>query len=215
MNCKACLFDLDGTLLNTLDDIADCMNRALSGAGLPAHPACAYRYFVGNGVALLAQRAVGDHPALTEQVEAAYRAYYAVGCRNKTQPYPGVSDLLRQLNTAGIPICVLSNKPHEDTLTVVAEYFPDITFALVRGQVAAVPPKPDPAGAIAIAEDMGFAPSSFLYIGDTAVDMTCALRSGMVPVGVTWGFRPRSELAESGAAHIIDTPCQLLSLLQI
>lgn len=212
MPYKACLFDLDGTLLNTLEDIADSMNRALQEAGLPTHPLDAYRYFVGNGVKILVERALSGHLEAFDQVEAAYRAYYSAGSHNKTRPYPGIEDILRALHRAGVPLCVLSNKPHGDTLQVMKEYFPDIPFAIVRGQIEGVAPKPDPAGALAIAEDMKFAPGDFLYSGDTAVDMTCAREAGMVPLGVTWGFRPRQELAEAGAAYIIDDPGEIVSL---
>lgn len=209
---KAALFDLDGTLLNTLSDIADSMNRALAALGLPAHDVDKYRYFVGNGVKLLVQRAVGDHPALWAQAAALYQADYEKNSSVSTRPYNGIMDLLKALNAKKVPVAVFSNKPHADTLRVVRHYFPDIAFAFVRGQMAHVPVKPDPAGAVTAAREIGLPPESFVYAGDTDVDMLCANAAGMTAVGVTWGFRGQDELKKSGAAFIADAPQDILQL---
>ena len=211
-NRKAVLFDLDGTLTNTLQDIADAMNRALRMNGLPEWATDEYRYLVGNGVRILAERAVRDRQDLTGPVAAEYQAWYGTHSQVKTCPYPGIPELLQALNSRGIPVCVLSNKPDADTKQVIAHYFPEVTFAAVLGQTE-LPIKPDPAGALAIAREIGTAPSDFVYLGDTAVDMTCAIRAGMHPVGVLWGFRTAEELQKSGAEHLISAPMDLLPLL--
>ncbi len=209
---KAVLFDLDGTLTNTLQDIATAMNRALRMNGLPEYPTDAYRYLVGNGAKILAQRAVGDRQELAGKVQQDYQAYYETHNQVTTKPYDGVPEMLHALSQMGLKLCVLSNKPHADTCHVVAHYFSDIAFAQVRGQMEGVPVKPDPTGALAIAESLGIAPKDFLYLGDTAVDMHCAGNAGMCSVGVKWGFRDEKELREAGAAYVIDTPMQAVEI---
>ena len=213
MNVRAVLFDLDGTLLDTLEDIADSMNRALLENNLPEHPLDAYRYFVGDGVKALAQRATGFREKAVPAVLKAYRAYYAAGCQNKTRPYDGVMDMLAALERRGLPLCVFSNKPHKDTLNVTAYYFAQFRFAAVRGQKENVPVKPNPAGALETAGELNIPPEDFLYVGDTGVDIDCASAAGMVPVGALWGFRPREELVKHHARHLIKRPEELLDLL--
>ena len=213
MAVRAVLFDLDGTLLNTLMDIADSMNRALLENGLPEHPLDAYRYFVGDGVKTLAQRATGFREEYIPAVLKAYQAYYAAGCRNKTRPYDGVMEMLATLERRGLKLCVFSNKPHQDTRNVMAYYFPHIRFDAIRGQKENVPVKPDPTGALETAMELHIPPEDFLYVGDTGVDMDCANASGMIPVGALWGFRPKEELVEHHARHLIEKPEDLLTLL--
>ncbi len=210
---KAVLFDLDGTLTDTLSDISDAMNRALRLHGLPEWPRDDYRLLVGNGARILAQRAVRDRQDLAEAVLADYQAWYETHSLAATRPYDGIPELLRALTDRGVPCCVLSNKPDPDTNLVVRHFFPDIPFAVIRGQLPGVPVKPNPAGALAIAEALGLAPADFLYLGDTAVDMTCARAAGMVPVGALWGFRDRRELEESGARFLLASPGALTDLL--
>ena len=210
----AVLFDLDGTLTNTLRDIANAMNHALRQNGLPEWPAEAYRYLVGNGARKLAERAVRDRQDLQEKVQADYQAEYETHSEVFTRPYPGVPELLGALAERGLRLCVLSNKPDADTRRVVAHYFPGIPFEVVQGQLPEVPVKPDPAAARHVAARMGIAPERFLYLGDTAVDMACARNAGMHPVGVLWGFREEQELREGGAEWIIRRPEELLSLLK-
>lgn len=209
---KAVVFDLDGTLTNTLEDIAFAMNRALRMYGLPEWETDDYRYLVGNGVRILAQRAVRDRQDLADDVRNAYQAWYEQHSRDKTGPYEGIPELLRELNVREIPVCVLSNKPDADTKNVIGYYFPDIRFAQVRGQTE-LPIKPDPAGAKAIAREIGIEPENFLYLGDTAVDMQCAVNAGMHPIGVLWGFRTAEELTQNGAEHLISSPMELVDLL--
>lgn len=207
---QAVLFDLDGTLTNTLEDIAFAMNRALGLHHLPQHPVDAYRYMVGNGAKVLAQRAVGERSDLAEQVQRDYQAYYEKHNLVHTRPYAGIPELLSALQAKGYKLCVFSNKPHADTCRVVAHFFPTVDFAEVRGQQEGVPVKPDPAGALLVAEKLNIPPENFLYLGDTDVDMLCAQQAGMHPVGVAWGFRGAEELRKAGAEKILTKPDELL-----
>ncbi len=210
---RAVLFDLDGTLTNTLTDIGNAMNRALRLNGLPEWRIDEYRYLVGDGVRILVERAVRGRLDLAEKVREDYQAWYQDHTTVTTRPYDGIPELLAALQARDLALCVLSNKPDADTRGVVAHFFPGIAFRAVRGQLPGVPVKPDPAPALALANETGIVPGDFLYLGDTAVDMTCARRAGMVPVGVLWGFRDEKELRESGAAHLIREPMELLRLL--
>ncbi len=207
---KAVLFDLDGTLTNTLEDIANAMNRALRLHELPEWPIDAYRYLVGDGAKKLAERAVRERQELAVSVQREYQAYYETHTRVKTQPYEGVPEMLRELQSRGIPLAVFSNKPDADTKNVVAHFFPEIRWAAVRGQVAGVPVKPDPTGALAVAKAMGAEPDEVLYLGDTSTDMQCACNAGMHPIGVLWGFRPEEELTANGAEAVIGHPMELM-----
>ena len=208
---RAVVFDLDGTLTNTLDDIADAMNRSLRLHDLPEWPVEAYRYLVGDGAKKLAERAVRERQELALSVQKEYQAYYEKHTRVKTQPYAGVPEMLRALQGRGVPLAVFSNKPDADTKGVVAHFFPDIAFVAVRGQMEAVPVKPDPTGALAVAERLDVQPGEVLYLGDTSTDMRCALNAGMHPVGALWGFRTEDELRSSGAEHVIEKPQDILA----
>lgn len=212
---KAVLFDLDGTLTDTLADIAAAMNRALRLHQLPQWPVDAYRYLVGNGAKVLSERCVRDRQELAPAVRQTYQAYYEVHNLVETKPYDGVPELLAALHARGLALAVLSNKPDADTKAVVRHFFPDVPFAVVRGQVEGVPVKPDPAGALAVADRMGVGPGDFLYLGDTSVDMNCALRAGMHPVGALWGFRTEEELRESGAEFVAKNPMDVLKFIQM
>lgn len=209
---KAVLFDLDGTLTDTLADIADAMNRALRLHDLPEWPVEAYRYLVGNGAKVLSERCVRERQELSAAVRQTYQAYYETHNLVQTKPYEGVPEMLQALVDRGIRLAVFSNKPDADTKAVVRHFFPEIPFAAVRGQVEGVPVKPDPTGALAVADEMGLAPGDFLYLGDTAVDMECALAAGMHPVGALWGFRTEEELRQSGAEHLARQPGDLLAI---
>lgn len=207
---QAVLFDLDGTLTNTLEDIAFAMNRALRLHHLPEHPVDAYRYLVGNGAKVLAQRAVGQRADLAEQVQRDYQAYYETHNLVRTKPYDGIPALLEGLQRKGLKLCVFSNKPHADTCHVVEHFFPGVNFAVVRGQQDGVPVKPDPAGALLVAQELSILPENFLYVGDTDVDMLCARRASMHPVGAVWGFRDEAELRQAGAERLAQHPEELL-----
>lgn len=212
---RAVLFDLDGTLTNTLEDIADAMNRSLRLHGLPEWPLDAYRYLVGDGAKKLAERAVRDRQELALSVQQEYQAYYQEHTRVKTQPYDGVPEMLRALQDKGLKLAVFSNKPDADTKNVVAHFFPDIPWAAVRGQIEGVPVKPDPTGALAVAEALQIPPAEFLYLGDTATDMHCAVNAGMLPIGALWGFRTAEELQSSGARQLVQHPMDVLSCLEL
>ena len=210
---RAVLFDLDGTLLNTLADIAGAMNTALASFGLPAWERDAYRFLVGNGARILAERAVRERTELTDRVLEVYQREYKGRLLEETRPYDGIPEMLRQMTARGIPLAVFSNKPDADTRKIIAHFFPEIPFVHVQGQLPDVPRKPDPTGAKAIAAEMGVPPERFFYAGDTSVDMECARRAGMIPVGVLWGFRTFTELQGSGAEHLIARPDELTRLL--
>ena len=212
---RAVLFDLDGTLTDTIQDISDAMNRSLRLHGLPEWTVAEYCYLVGDGAKILAQRAVRERQDLALSVQKEYQAYYETHTRVTSKPYDGIPEMLRAMTDRGFPLAVFSNKPDADTKNVVSYFFPDVDFKVVRGQVEGVPVKPDPMGALAVADSLGVRPEEVLYLGDTATDMRCAVNSGMQPVGVLWGFRKRDELEESGAKWIIAHPAEALALLEM
>jgi len=213
---QAVIFDLDGTLLDTLEDIGDAVNRMLSARGLPVHLIDAYRFLVGDGVAKLIARALPADKRDAETVRScleAFRADYDRHWNVKTRPYDGVGTLLDALTARGLKRAILSNKPHEFTELCVREFLSRWSFDAVIGQREGVPLKPDPAGALEIALTLGIPPAAFVYLGDTAVDIKTAIAAGMTPVGVLWGFRPAEELRESGAQILIEQPIEVLGLL--
>lgn len=210
---KAVLFDLDGTLTNTLGDIAASMNRALRLNGLPEHEEKDYCRMIGNGVQKLVERATGGCAEKHEAVYQTYQQYYSLHAMDTTRPYDGVPEMLAALTARGVKLCVFSNKPHPDAVSVVARFFPDVPFSDVRGAMPGVPVKPDAAGALAAAEKLGCAPDEFLYLGDMAVDVNCARNAGMHSVGVTWGFGTADSLREANAEHLIDHPMDVINLL--
>ena len=217
MRFSAVLFDLDGTLLDTLADIADAANAVLDGLGFPTHPTPAYRWMVGAGVRELFQRALPGESRgeeLVERCTADFSAAYGRTWNLKTRPYDGVPELLGELARRSVRMAVLSNKPDDFTKRCVDFYFPGGTFDRVLGQREGVPRKPDPAGALEIAGAMGIPAERFVYLGDTAVDIRTALAAGMDPVGVLWGFRPREELAGAGARALLRRPSGLLAMVE-
>ncbi len=213
MPYQAVLFDLDGTLLDTLEDLADATNAALAELGLPGHPLEAYKYFVGDGLENLVRRAIRqeslDKTLLARGVERA-RQEYAARWAVKTRPYPGIPDLLTGLSRRAIPMAVFSNKPDEFTQLCVARLLPGWHFQAVQGATPELPRKPDPRGALAIAARMGVAPGEVLYLGDTNTDMQTAVAAGMFPVGALWGFRTAEELLATGAAALAKMPTDVL-----
>lgn len=216
MSYKAAIFDLDGTLLDTLADLADAMNSALENEGLPIHPVDAYRYFVGDGVDVLVRRSAPKEltdKAVYERLIAGQRAAYSKNWSRLTFPYSGIPDLLDTLKERKIKLAVLSNKPHDFTVEMVQHYFGKKTFAVVQGVKKGGVKKPDPAGALEIAETLRCQTSEFLYLGDTNTDMETANSAGMFAVGVAWGFRPVEELIKAGARSIISQPDEMLRLL--
>ena len=213
MKISACIFDLDGTLLNTLDDLADSLNPALLRAGLPAHPVSAYKQFVGGGADLLVQRAAPQaDEELRRRLTQIFLEQYAAKQMDKTGPYDGIKTLLSELARRGIKLGVLSNKMHENTVRITAHYFPGV-FETVIGQIDGVPPKPDTAGPNNIIRQMGLHAEQTLYIGDSDVDMYTAGNAGFYAVGAAWGFRGEAELTGAGADAVIGHPLELLGLI--
>lgn len=212
---RAVLFDLDGTLTDTLADIAAAMNRSLRLHDLPEFAVDEYRYLVGDGAKTLSERCVRGRMELAPSVRREYQTYYEKHTLDTTKPYPGIPEMLQALQAMGLKLAVFSNKPDADTRGVVAHFFPDTEWTVVRGQVEGVPVKPDPAGALLVAQTVGVAPEEFLYLGDTATDMRCAVAAGMCPVGAAWGFRTVQELQENGAAFIARSPADLLKIAKM
>ena len=216
MRYKAILFDLDGTLLDTLEDLATAANRALGTLGLPAHPTDAYRVFVGDGLRTLAERILPGEQrsaAWVDALVAAFEREYSRTWNERTAPYAGVPEMLDRLTGDGYRMSVLSNKPDAFTRLCVEQLLPHWTFAPLYGQRPGVPKKPDPAAALAIAAELDLDPAEVLYLGDTATDMHTARAAGMAAVGVLWGFRSADELHAAGARHLITHPGELAPLL--
>ncbi len=205
---SAVIFDLDGTLVDSLEDLADAVNAALAAHSLPVHPVEPYKYFVGDGMETLVRRAApeGTEDAVLASVFAMAKAGYGRNWAARTRPYPGVPAMLARLVAMRVPLAVLSNKPHEFTGEVTRFFFPDVPFAAVQGSPVGGKAKPDPAMALAVAARLGLAPASIAFMGDSRTDMDTACNAGMPPVGVLWGFRPERELREHGAAVIIASP---------
>ena len=213
---KAVIFDLDGTLLNTLEDISDSMNYVLRNKGFPIHKLDTYNYFVGEGVARLVAQALPQDKRNEEIIKECYedfKYYYSLNWKVKTKLYQGVPEMLNALTERDIKLSILSNKPHEFTLQCVDEFFSQWIFDVVLGMKDSVPPKPDPTGALQIAEKFKMETSCILYLGDTSVDMKTAVNAKMLPIGVLWGFRSREELLQNGAKVLLNNPMDILEIL--
>lgn len=211
---QAIIFDLDGTLLNTLDDLADSMNRVLSSLGYPTHITEAYKYFVGDGIEKLAHRVLPPPERSEETINtcvAAMREDYGQHWMDQTRLYDGIEEMLTELTNRNIQLAILSNKPHPFTEITVSHYFDRWNFAEVAGAVSDIPPKPDPAGAIRIIKKMDIPAENFLYLGDTSTDMKTANGAGISAIGALWGFRTESELLESGARAVISNPAEIFN----
>jgi phosphoglycolate phosphatase len=216
MRFDGVLFDLDGTLLDTLQDLGDSVNRVLAARGWPIFGLEDYRYFVGEGARTLISRALPPGHRDTETINAVladYREDYQRNWNVATRPYDGIPELLAGLQRRGLVLGILSNKPHAMTVKCVEGYFPGVPFRALLGQREHVPHKPDPAGAFEAAHSMGVAPERVLYVGDTGTDMLTARAAGMFALGVTWGFRPEAELREHGADAVVHRPAGILHLL--
>lgn len=212
----AVLFDLDGTLLDTLEDLGDSMNAVLGQRGHPLHPIEAYRFYVGDGIAKLVWRALPEDARDEATVMAAVeemRTAYTARWKYKSRPYDGVGAMLGVLAHSDLRLVIYSNKPEVFTQLCVEELLDPTFFEIIRGALEGVPVKPDPTAALAIARQMGLPPKRFLYLGDTDTDMKTACSAGMFPVGVSWGFRSREELRAAGAELVIDSPQELLEAL--
>jgi phosphoglycolate phosphatase len=217
MTYSAVLFDLDGTLLDTLEDIADSMNAVLDGLGYAVHDRDAYRYFVGDGVENLVRRTVPENVRMDEErvrsVATMMRAEYGRRWKDKTRLYGGIPELLDGLLSKGIRLAILSNKPHAAVLEVVDHFFGKWHFDAALGARPGVPIKPDAGAALEVCRNLALPPAAFLYLGDTNTDMATAIAAGMYPVGALWGFRPEEELRASGALALASHPGQVLDLV--
>jgi phosphoglycolate phosphatase len=217
MTHSAVLFDLDGTLLDTLDDLGDSMNTVLAGLGYPQHSIESYRYFVGDGVRNLVLRALPEQvradAAAVDRAVPLMRDEYARRSTQKTRLYDGVAEMLDGLVVRGVKLSILSNKPHPATREVVRHYMSRWTFDAVLGQRPGVPIKPDAGAALEVCRLLSLPAGSFLYLGDTNTDMQTARAAGMFAVGAVWGFRTAEELRAAGAAALAAHPMEVLDLI--
>lgn len=216
MRYRAALFDLDGTLLDTIEDLAESMNVALGQLGCPPRSVSQCRFLVGAGVEHFARSALPedrrDRQTVVECVRL-MRTDYAERWMSRTRVYDGIEEMLASLGERGLSLAVLSNKPHQFTVEMVEHFLGDFRFEAVYGARDDVPPKPDPAAAIEIARELDVRPGEFVYLGDTDIDMQTANAAGMFSVGVTWGFRPRAELVDNGAKLLVEHPTELIALV--
>ncbi len=217
MPFRALISDLDGTLLDTLQDIAESGNAALTRLGLPTHEVDAYRYFVGEGRTTMAVRALPEDrrdEATLERVITFIGEEYARRWMNHSRPYDGVPEMLDELTNRGLRLAILSNKPQAYTESMVSSLLPDWCFEFVLGESPSFPKKPAPSGAMHIIEGMSLKPEECLYIGDSGVDMQTASAAGLYGVGVLWGLRTADELLSNGARALAQRPADILRLLQ-
>jgi phosphoglycolate phosphatase len=216
MRFSAVIFDLDGTLLDSLLDLAETVNEVLQTLGRPTHPVDSYRVMVGDGVAMLFQRALPEtlhDSALKQRALELFDQVYSTRWNNRSKPYPGIENMLNALEEVGIRQCILSNKPDAFTKKCTAHFFPSTKFAMVIGHSDRFPRKPDPTSARWIASQLEIGSERIAYVGDTNTDMKTAVDAGLHAIGVTWGFRPESELREWGADSIANDPRELTRLL--
>lgn len=210
MRFDAYIFDLDGTLLNTLADLVVLTNTALRKFGMPEHTSDEINSYVGGGARVLLQRAAppGTPDAEIDALLACWKGMYLEVGHKLTAPYPGMGQALCKLKAGGAKLGVLTNKFDAAAQEVIAEHFPGM-FDTVRGEGPDTPRKPDPAGLLRMMSELGVEPCRTAYVGDSGTDMTVALRAGAVPVGVTWGYRSVDDLRENGAEFLLDDPVQL------
>jgi phosphoglycolate phosphatase len=213
---KPCLiFDLDGTLVDSLPGIAGSLNRTLTAHGLPGHSEEKVRSFVGDGLRMLIQRGAGMAMDATQidTLVSAFKQDYDLTWSSGTIVYPGIHNLLEELQKSGYPLAVLSNKTHDFTVAMVAKLFPNIQFTKVLGQQDGVRHKPHPAGAFLIAHTAGLEPEDCFLIGDSTIDLETANNAEMKAISVTWGYHDRAKLLKAGATVFADTPSQIPALL--
>ena len=213
MNYEAAIFDLDGTLVNSLDDLANNANDTLHAYGFPVHEVEAYRYFVGNGSRKLIERILPEKHAtdmaFVEQFMSEYKDCYARNLLQKTKPYDGIMEMLEELRRRGIPMAVCTNKHQSAAEMIVKTLFPHGIFQEIIGDQEGLPRKPDPQKVLRIMRDFGVTGEQTAYFGDTDVDMDTARNAGAFAVGVLWGFRAREELVAHGADILLTHPMEL------
>lgn len=214
---KLVIFDLDGTLLNTISDLAKSTNYALKQCGFPEHRTEAYNYFVGNGINKLFERALPEAVRTSENIirmRHFFLEHYTKNNTCLTVPYQGITELLENLQQKGIALAVASNKYQEGTEKLVRYYFADIAFSVILGQRDGISVKPDPTIVNEILDIVGVSKDETLYVGDSGVDMQTATAAGVFSIGAAWGFRTRRELEENGARYIANSPDEILSLTE-
>lgn len=214
---KLVIFDLDGTLLNTIEDLGHAANHALQLNGYPTHSIASYPFFVGNGVRKLMERVLPETSRDTQTVEAVlkdFKAYYNEHLTDFSKPYPGIMELLEDLCDRGVKLAVASNKYHEAVQQIIAHAFPNIDFVAVEGQKEGRNVKPDPSIVFSVLAQAHVEKADTLYVGDSGVDMETARRACVDSVGVSWGFRPVKELNEYHADTIVDSPAEILAIVE-
>jgi phosphoglycolate phosphatase len=213
MKFKAVIFDLDGTLLDTVDDLTDAANSVLRRFGYPEHDRQTIQSFIGDGLRALMERALPESLRDEDTIQRCFellKSAYAGCWTNKTYPYPGIPDLLEDLLNANIAISILSNKADDATQQIVAKLLSRWPFRTVLGAKAGIPPKPDPTAALIIAEKLEASPREIIFLGDTSIDMQTAAASGMYGIGALWGFRPADEMIAGGARILLRNPRDLI-----
>ena len=216
MKYKILVFDLDGTLVDSITDLAIAVNKGLSTAGLPTHNIAEYKRFVGNGREVLIDRAMGESCGdknLRKIVSDVFNDYYAHHCNDNSCAYDGCAELLRTLSKMGVKTAVLSNKPDEFVAQILKKVYPEHQFDIAWGKRANLPCKPDKTALLTMLSELGFSPSDCLYIGDSDVDVFTAKNAGVDMLGVEWGFRGRDELINTGADAVVSTAAQILEYI--
>ncbi len=215
---KLIIFDLDGTLVNSIADLACSTNHALEACGFPGHETDEYRYFVGNGINALFERALPPEARTEEnirKIRASFIAHYDLHNTDRSRPYEGIPELLDALVQAGCKLAVASNKYQQATGQIVRKLFPSTPFSPILGQREGIPRKPDPGIVEEILKSTSTSREEALYVGDSSIDMHTAANAGVTACGVTWGFRPRSELETCKPGYIVDRPSEILRILKL
>lgn len=212
---KTVIFDLDGTLLDSIEDIASSMNKVLESLQLPTHKIEDYKHFVGGGVDILVENALNNQSKeIKDEVIKRFKIEYDGKLHSKTLPYDGIYELLDELKKLDINLAVLSNKPHEFTVSYVNHFFKNYNFKEIHGQKKDVPKKPDPKAALDIVKCLDSSCENTYFIGDTKIDMQTAKSANMTAIGVLWGFRDEKELKEHGADFIVKEPLEIINIIK-
>lgn len=215
---RLCIFDLDGTLADTLDSLVFSVNETLKEMGLPPISQERCRQFVGNGARVLMEKSLWEAgepaPGRLDDAMQIYGRIFHENCTYHVVPYEGIQELLGEMKQKGMKLAVLSNKPHKQTVRVVENVFGRGMFHRIQGQTDGIPRKPDPGAALKIAEELGVLPQETVYIGDSEVDIATGTNARMTTIGVEWGFRSRAILQKAGAAHIVSVPEEIMKLIR-